>query len=315
MSGFIQATQVRIAIIATFFLFAAAGRVVPAFADKQTYPTSITQSSNAPVALTTCRFYQGDYVLMAANNAVNRTNTFLSSYVIRWNVYDHAGTMIGQTDQFFSFDSDLAPGDATHADMQPGDMHLSEPVSSIGRATCRLQSAKFEGGKSWVYGRAWGGKLSPIPQAQTNRGDVDATVSRTGAMARLQQTKPQVGLTISNAWNDTLQGSLFVHAALDIRGGDTDATLTPNMLALTMQLANGARKSYGAMTQAAPTYQKINPLGSTTTTAYEVDPKDDLGSIGSVIVPAHATVHVVATFFVGTDVVAEPSANRLVALK
>ena len=112
-----------------------------------------------------------------------------------------------------------------------------------------------------------------------------------------------------------VQGALFVHAALDIQGGSTDANLTPNMLMLTMQLSNGAKKSYGAMTQAAPTYQKLNPLGQTTQTAYEVDPKDDLGAIGSIIVPAHGTVHVIATFFVGTDVVADPTSNRQVALQ
>jgi len=272
------------------------------------YPTRIVAVPNAPVTLTHCESAMGFY-LRAIDNATNRTDAFLSSYTVRWTVYDHTGTVVGQADLVNTFESDLAPGDETHS---KGDsVYWTGPASAIGSVTCRLQAAKFEGNRSWTYGRTWPGKLAPIQQ-QSSAG---ATVSGLGSTANVPSSHPQVKLAVSNAWNDTVQGALFVHCALDIQGGNADATLSPNMLVLTMQLANGAKKSYGAMTQAAPTYQKINPLGQTTQTAYEVDPKDDLGAIGSIIVPAHGTVHVIATFFVGTDVVADPTSNRQVALQ
>jgi hypothetical protein len=81
-----------------------------------------------------------------------------------------------------------------------------------------------------------------------------------------------------------------------------------------MHLANGASKEYTALPTSAPTYQKLNPLGSQTTTAYEVDPKVDLGGLGSIIVPAGGTVQVVATFLV-PDVVANANDNRQVGLR
>ena len=273
-------------------------------------PTRSITVPNAPFVLTQCESALG-MLYLASDNATNRTDTFLSSYTVRWSIYDHAGNLIGQSDIENTFDSDLAPGDDTHS--KRGALSWTGPSSAIGSATCRLQAAKFEGNKTWVYGRQWRGKLSPAPQQSYQ--DSGATVSGLGSTARVPSSHPQVKLAVSNAWNDMLQGALFVHTALDIQGGSTDATLTPNMLMLTMQLSNGARKSYGAMTQAAPTYQKLNPLGQTTQTAYEVDPKDDLGAIGSIIVPAHGTVHVIATFMVGSDVVADPNANRQVALQ
>ena len=275
------------------------------------YPTRIVAVPNAPVTLTHCESAMGFY-LRAIDNATNRTDAFLSSYTVRWTVYDHTGTVVGQSDLVNTFDTDLAPGDETHS---KGDaVNWSGPSSAVASVTCRLQAAKFEGGKTWTYGRTWPGKLAPIQQMQSYQ-DGGSTVSGLGSTANVPASHPQVKLAVSNAWNDMVQGALFVHAALDIQGGSTDANLTPNMLMLTMQLSNGAKKSYGAMTQAAPTYQKLNPLGQTTQTAYEVDPKDDLGAIGSIIVPAHGTVHVIATFFVGTDVVADPTSNRQVALQ
>jgi len=137
----------------------AALTIAPTLAADTAYPTTVKSSPRVPVSLTTCRFYHNDYVLKAENNASNKTNNFLMSYVVRWTVFDHSGTMIGQSDQSFAFDTDLAPGDSIHRDEQPGDLHMSEPGSAIGHATCRLQSAKFEGGKSWTFGRIWKGKL------------------------------------------------------------------------------------------------------------------------------------------------------------
>lgn len=73
-------------------------------------------------------------------------------------------------------------------------------------------------------------------------------------------------------------------------------------------------KSYTAVSRAAPTYQKLNAVTGATMTAYEVDPKDDLGRLGEIIIPAHGTVNVVATFWV-QESVADPTDNKNVTLK
>jgi hypothetical protein len=142
----------------------------------------------------------------------------------------------------------------------------------------------------------------------------------TGATKGAQ--RPAISLNVTNAWNDrgrTRSGAivLLVHVAVDVQGGGkTDATLRPDMLTLTMKLSNGGKKVYDGLTVGAPTYAKMNPLGKTaTTTAYEVDPKEDLGRLGSVIVPARDTVHVVVTFVVGSEEVGDPNDNRAIALK
>jgi hypothetical protein len=120
---------------------------------------------------------------------------------------------------------------------------------------------------------------------------------------------------VVRAWNDVVGGNLFVHVALNMHGGDADIALRPERLALTMTLSNNARKSYTAMIGAAPTYQKYNPLGNATLTAYEVDPKDDLGGLGSIVIPARGSVNVTATFNVGQDPIADPTDNRRVAIR
>jgi len=141
------------------------------------------------------------------------------------------------------------------------------------------------------------------------------TASRSQAPRDEEPPGHPITFTVTNAWNDTVNGTLFVHDAIAITGGADDVTVQPGDFALTMQLANGAKKSYGSMTEAAPTYQKLSALSpNNLTTAYEVDPKDDLGSIGPITVPAHGSVHVIITFQV-PDTVAAPTDNRAVSLR
>jgi hypothetical protein len=126
---------------------------------------------------------------------------------------------------------------------------------------------------------------------------------------------PALGLTVTNAWNDTVNGVLFVHDAVVISGGDQDVALKPDDFAISMRLANGAIKQYASLTDAAPTYQKYNAMASGyISTAYEVDPKEDLGAIGPMTVPAHGSVRVVVTFQI-PDAVSTPGDNRKVSFR
>lgn len=285
-----------------------------AYADDIVYPTTTLRAAGTPVSITDCKVTT-DFYGHASLNVYNRSDHFLASVTIRWTLYNHSGEMMGQGDQVYTLQDHAAPSDS--ALLNEGlNVKMSEPWTSVDRATCRLQAATFEGNRTWDYGRSWSGRLSPLPQADSFHDDGSSGVSELGASTNLPRTKAQIALTVENAWNDTVSGNMYIHVALNIQGGQGDSTLRPRMLRLAMSLANGTKKSYAAMESPAPRYQKINPLLSNTVTlAYEVDPKDDLGSLGSVTVPAHSTAHIVATFLVGDDVVANPNDNRQVSLR
>jgi len=120
---------------------------------------------------------------------------------------------------------------------------------------------------------------------------------------------------VTNAWNDAVNGVLFVHDAIAITGGESDVMLQPDDFLISMHLANGAIKKYPSMTQHAPTYQKYNPADiQNPLTVPEVDVKEDLGSIGPMTIPAHGSVRIVVTFQV-VDSVENPQDNRSVSLR
>ena len=171
-------------------------------------------------------------------------------------------------------------------------------------------------------------KKIPSPEQTSSNSASQAVGNTNSQMTRVpnsinsDQTRPDRPIAVApfsisptNSWNDTVSGNLLIHVAIEVQGGESDASLRASDITLTMALANGGKKTYVGMTSPAPTFQKLNPLGNAPTTAYQVDPKEDLGRLGSLIVPAHGTVKVVATFLVGNDVVANPSNNRNVSLK
>jgi hypothetical protein len=284
-------------------------------ADAGDLGVGVVPTPGAPVALTHCASnYDGAY-LHASDNAVNRADVFLISYVVRWFLYDHSGIAMGQSDNFYSFDSDLAPGDTTtNGNALFG---ATEPLSALDHLKCRLESAKFEGGLTWTYGRAWHRRLSPLPHVDSL--EKESGTVQSASVAPPAQTSGFAGanLKVENAWNDTVNGSTFVHVAVDVRASNSDEVVKPNDLHLTMKLANGGVQEFTAMAGPAPTYQKFDALAqnSNTVTAYEVDPKEDLGALGSVKISASSTAHIVATFAIGNAVVADPRDNQHIALK
>jgi len=176
-------------------------------------------------------------------------------------------------------------GDASNLRLKPGFTSMNEP-----HAAQQVMSAAVVPIVAGPSGRA-----TVLPNASSAEGDT-------------------ASITVTNAWSDTFNGAILVHDTISVTGGSADTTLTARQFALTMSLANGARKTYFGLTQAAPTYQKINPLGSTTMTAYEVAPKSDLGGLGSIVVPSHGNVTVTVTFVV-PDALTNSSDNRSVVLR
>jgi hypothetical protein len=213
-----------------------------------------------------------------------------------------------------------APHDiATFNNMATG-AQFSEPASAIARVTCKPVAAAFTGKIPWSLDAPWrGGALSGMPRREAVGAD-DSTAVEGGRSAGSDQVsspsrssdKPKFEVT--KAWNDVLQGSLFVHDMLTVYGGAHDVTLRPEMFQLSLALANGGKKTYGALNQSAPQYSRYNPMTGQTQYMPEVDPATDLGHLGSMIVPAHGTVTITVTFPV-SDTVADANANRDVAIR
>ncbi len=273
-------------------------------------PVTVVPVSNAPIAITKCKL--GQMYWQQYTNITNRTTHALLNVTFRFNYFDADGAQIGTIDSVFNVDPPLVSGDDQMVSTTQFP-NLSEPQNAIARVTCRMEAASFTGMRKWAYGERWTEPLSRMP-SQTGARERSSTSVSAGSV---HDTKPDTGLSldVEKAWNDTVGGNLLVHAELSVHGGDTDMALRPERLALTMTLANNSSRSYHAMAQGAPTYQKFNPLGNTTTMAYEVDPSDDLGRLGSIVIPAHRDVKVIATFNVGEDPVANPGDNRRVAIR
>lgn len=289
----------------------------PAYADGPVR-TSVIATPGAPVTLTHCTASLDMFAdLSAGGSLINRSDVFLTSYVIRWYQYDHSGNLMMSEDHTYGFGTDLAPSDSASA----GSIDLSgsnEPRSALSEVKCRLESAKFEGGLTWTYGRVWHRRLAPMPPAESQ---VESEPGSSAVTATAKDPQPRdlsgVGVTVANAWNDTVNGNLFVHVALDVRATTAEALITPANIILTMKLADGKNQIFTAMSNAAPTYQKLDPLGqnSTTKTAFEVDPAEDLGKLEQVKLTAGSSSRIVATFAIGNSSIADPKDNRRVALK
>jgi len=301
-------------------LISGLGIAAPASADQEPFSTSIIPQT-APVLLTRCLSSHEYSYVQGATSAVNRSELFLVSYTVRWKIYDHTNNNVSQGDTTYDFKSDLAPGDSTAGSTQ---INLTSGIrfAEVGKVKCRLQNAKFEGGKTWLYGHPWRGRLRTVDNVSTNdaasegnRAEGQTSNNALSSASSIADTRGNINLKVTNAWNDTVSGNLLVHVAIDVMARDQTTSITPSMLTLSMALANGSTKFYTAMQTGAPTYEKVNALNSTNSTAYEVDPKEDLGRLGSISISPRRTAHIVATFMVGSDTVSDSNDNRSVKLQ
>jgi hypothetical protein len=310
--------KIRLALIAIIACVITIGSTSsPVYADGPVR-TSVIATAGAPVTLTHCAASLDMFAdLSASGSLINRSDVFLTSYVIRWYQYDHVGNLMMSEDHSYGFGTDLAPNDTASAN--PINLSGSdEPRSALSEVKCRLESAKFEGGLTWTYGRMWHRRLAPMPPAESQLDAQPGTNAVTDATKDPQQSDlSDVGVTVANAWDDSVNGNLFVHVALDVRASSAAATITPPHVLLKMKLADGKDRVFAAMSDAAPTYQKLDPLGqnSTTKTAFEVDPNEDLGKLGQVKIMADSRARIVATFAIGDVSVADPRDNKRVVLK
>ncbi len=289
-------------------LAALVAAAAPVRADEQILNGNLV-GAGAPFAVTKCvvahseSFWHGGTVTV-----VNRTRHQLLAAGVALRMYDAENTLIGQTSVSLPVTTPVASDDVAAYEVGFG-VSMTEPISAVARVDCRPANATFTGNKKWTYGQTWPEKLLPLPTARHDAGEGEGT-RNTGAV----RTKPHVQVAVTRSWTDTLDGVLYVHDALAIVGSEGTVTLRPSDLTLTVPLANGARKTYAGLAQAAPTYQRLNPFGSATTTVPEVAPAEDFGRIGMMTVPPHGAVTTTVTFAIA-DPVAPDATYREVSLR
>lgn len=275
-------------------------------------PTRILPVGTAPIALQKCKLDKdGMYANSWAGNVVvgNRTKHVLSTARVVFVAYDVENTRMDQESRDFDFSEPVASADSSSAAVNIN--FAGNPVL-IARVTCRVQSASFSANKRWQYGQSWKEPLVRLNAEPTADAGGEGPLGQ--SPAREASTAVRPAIIVTNAWNDVVNGVTYVHAALTVTARESAATLRASDLQIVVTLRNGGRKTYAALLSGAPTYQKMNPLGSGLATAYEVQPSEDLGLLGATLVPAHGEAHVVATFAI-PDALANPNDNRAVSLR
>lgn len=274
-----------------------AALTIPINADAQVVgplPTGVVTVPNAPVVVTACNLEHGgpNYVRVDGTVVIaNRTTHALASAQVRFVFFDSENARMDQRDILLPLSSPVASGDTATARV---DVSFSGTATLLARVSCRIHSANFSANKRWTYGQRWPEKLLPLHTEALSPSGGEGGAA--GNMPRSAAAAPRVQIAVTNAWTDTVGGVTYVHDALSITGSDAPTMLRPSNLALTLTLANGSKKAYTGLEQPAPSYAKLNPLGSTPTTAYEVDPAADMGRIGTLTIPPHGTVTTTVTF-------------------
>ena len=313
MSGFIirYTRLISGAAILAVFSFASS-----AIADQEV-SSGIINVPNSPIVLTACKLRRNDSRDVNVNGPVivgNRTKHSLARLEIVYGFYDSENVRLDQRTHRYSLETPIISGDT--ATVQGGSQvygTLYNTPQLLGRVTCRVQSAEFSGNKHWQYGQPWNEKLVPLTTEQA------ATTSESGAgplkaVRPQSSTLPKITVTVANSWNDTNSGITIVHDTLVITGGDSDVAIRGSNFALTMALANGAKKSFAGLIQQVPRYSRIDPRTGNTVMAFEVDPREDLGVLGTVVVPAHGTVRLTVSFIM-QDALANLSDIRAVTIQ
>jgi hypothetical protein len=253
--------------------------------------------SNAPIQVTKCSS-DGN---RRYTNVFNRTSESLKSFTERWIAYASGGKKVGAEDLEFDIDS-LASGDSGGYDQNVPTAAFTTGSGTVARFTCTIVAADFGDGTHWSSGKTWHGDLLPLVAATNGRG----TGSSNESNGRLK-------FAVIKSWNDFSPGQYVVHDTLMITGAAGPTTISADRFVLNVTLANGGMQQFVGLTKAAPTYSKFNYFTKTNADVGEVNPSEDLGALGSLIVPPHGTVIVTVSFIISAPL-ADPDANRNVTM-
>ncbi|HZO93150.1 MAG TPA: hypothetical protein VFB22_05230 [Candidatus Baltobacteraceae bacterium] len=285
---------------------------VPAAADpsSETDVTVVTVGSS-PVALTGCH----SDAARRYGDVTNRAKEDLRSFSVDWSFYDKHEKKIGGGELEYQLDPPLEPGDSGSFYQEvPIDGFSLKRETHVERVTCRISHAVFTGAKRWAYGKRWPEPLLALDKPSPGGPSDDPRTSANGVTGGPGPRGPSgITLTVLKGWNDLATPGLFVHDTIVVHGGTSDQVITPENFVLMVKLPNGGLKMYDAMMSPAPVYTKMNAMGIVYP-ARTVDVSEDLGSMGTLMVPAGGTVKITVTFIV-PEGLSDPTANTNVLLR
>jgi hypothetical protein len=238
--------------------------------------TSISAGpANAPAILVAC----GSSGLMTVD-LFNRYNRTLAHVKVHIMMYDDASRFLGQTDIPVE-GIGLPPGQTSHT--STGYMEIGGS-----RWVCKLTYAEFSGPVEWWSGRPWHGKVyysSPGERASSNGG---------GAMRTASDVL--VGKTV---WTTSLASETYVHIRFAVRPQRT-TTIRASDFQATFRLAGGGTVTEQGMDAPAPLVVKNNAVaayfGAQQGSHRAVDPREDLGGLGAIVLPKGQSFTYVVSF-------------------
>lgn len=136
------------------------------------FSTRLANVPNAPVAIQSCQFDDGENLAVAV---VNRTTYDLEAFRVGIRYHSSSGKIIGQAEHAWKLSSDpVVSGDQSAQKSWVLDALMNVDRGQIAYVECRVQSAVFSGHRMWRYGHPWKGKLLPmqtsmLPSLQDNK--------------------------------------------------------------------------------------------------------------------------------------------------
>lgn len=204
---------------------------------------------------------------------LNRTNYPLRSFTVRWRAYTSNGHETGQA----NIEYDLRPDLSSRTS---GAYYQAVPTAAFSASGSRHSIARY---------------TCQVISASFS-GHAVWSLGRRWEAALLPLGYG-LSFSVSNAWNDTANGQFFVHDTLVIHGGSSNVTITAGTFVLSIRMLHGGIVRLSGLMHAVPT----------------VSPSQDLGALGSLLVPAHGLVTTTVTFAL-PSAPADPGANRSVSM-
>lgn len=291
--------SVRYALIAVAMALSAGAAVA-------SESVKVVPVASAPLHLTTCR----NNGIHRESSIENNTNRELRSFSVEWSAVDANAKFLGGGELEYRLDKPLAPGESGVYFEDVSTKQLGIQAHSAAHFRCRLASAAFDSGKKWSRGQRWTeprvahakapASVAAAPVAPDEPGPAGklGTSVESGGVTIPQVAPSTVALKLEKVWGDNLPTGIYVHATLSLHGGSEDQLVDSTRFAVIVNLTSVGRRVYAGLNGPAPTYQKMNAFGQMFD-AFTVAPVEDLGSIGSLNIPAGADVRVTVTFVIG----------------
>ncbi len=242
--------------------------------------------ADAPAVLQACHIRPG-----WGNSTVDlfdRFNRTLAHATLHFVFYDDAGRYLSQQDVTL-VNLKISPGQVGHV------VDSSLPSSQSGSTLCKLTYAEFVGPVEWRLGSPWHGRVY-YTSPNLGPGGGGSYDNSPHSSATQQSGSTQV-LAV---WPTVIGNDVYLHVRYRFLVRN-DVTIRADEFRASFNLANGGILNVNGQDQAAPLVPRggegvFAALGEATDNVPSVDSSEDLGALGSLMLPAGRPVTVVVTF-------------------